>query len=208
MGRPKGGIPWNKGIKGLQPWMNTLGLNRGTPWNKGKSFSQESRRNMSDAHKARFRAGALHPMLGKKHDEATKDKFHLDRTGKPHPHKGVIGDKNPFWKGGITPVHRLVRTMGEYYIWRDRVFERDNHTCLVCGVRGGKLNADHIIPFSFILGVECIRNADDARKCAFLWDIENGRTLCEACHKKSPSTEWRMSFLILRRLKQEHARMI
>ena len=27
---------WNKGLKGLQKWHNTSGLNTGTPWNKGK----------------------------------------------------------------------------------------------------------------------------------------------------------------------------
>lgn len=27
---------WNKGLLGLQPWMNISGLNKGEPWNKGK----------------------------------------------------------------------------------------------------------------------------------------------------------------------------
>ena len=26
----------NKGLKGLQPWMKIIGLNKGEPWNKGK----------------------------------------------------------------------------------------------------------------------------------------------------------------------------
>ena len=38
--RMKGTTAWNKGIKGLQSWMNTTGLNKGEPWNKGVKGEQ------------------------------------------------------------------------------------------------------------------------------------------------------------------------
>lgn len=59
----------------------------------------------------------------------------------------------------------------EYRLWRTSVFERDNYTCQFCGVRGGKLSADHIKPYSLF---------PDLRL-----DINNGRTLCWECHKNT-----------------------
>lgn len=48
MGRPKGQIPWNKGLKRFQ-----IG------WNKGKIFSEESRRKMSESKKRLFKEGRI-----------------------------------------------------------------------------------------------------------------------------------------------------
>lgn len=81
------------------------------------------------------------------------------------------GEKNGNWRGGITPLHRKLRNSEQYKEWRKAVFERDGYTCVWCGQKGGKLNADHIKPF-----------------CAFpelRFDVSNGRTLCIACHEKT-----------------------
>ena len=207
---------WNKGIKGLQPWMNTSGLNNkgGIPWNKGKAFSQESKEKMSEAQKKRFSLGSKHPMLGKKHSNKTKEHWSKIRKGidwrKPETVIKIKeewskrrGEEVHNWKGGVTVVHRTVRTMPEYYKWRTSVFERDGFTCQECKQKGKRINADHIIPFSFILEQEDIKNRYDARACEFLWNIENGRTLCVACHKNSPSTQWRTLAITLNALKQQ-----
>ena len=84
--------------------------------------------------------------------------------------------KNHLWKGGITKTNILIRNGLEYRLWRESVFKRDNHTCVECGERSrvGKrvvLNADHIKPFAIHI---------DSR-----FDINNGRTLCVSCHKKT-----------------------
>lgn len=215
-----GHIPWNKGLKGMKPWMNISGLKTfgKTSWNKGKHFSSESKRKMSISQKARFRDGHKHPMTGRTHSDETKRRWSENRKGKDNRKPETIqrvrmewgrrrGPEVPTWKGGVTKVQRAVRAMDEYVTWRKRVFERDSYTCQKCGLRG-RLNADHIIPFSTILSWEGIQNIDDARSCEFLWDIENGRTLCESCHKASPTTKLRELHLHLFRLKNMYTRPI
>lgn len=73
------------------------------------------------------------------------------------------------WRGGITPINVVIRHSFEYRLWRETVFKRDNYTCVWCGERGGKLNADHIKPFALYPELR--------------FAIDNGRTLCVPCHK-------------------------
>lgn len=79
------------------------------------------------------------------------------------------GDKNPNWKGGITPEKHLPRGLFRYRSWRKAVFERDNYTCQTCGSKEN-LNAHHIKPFK------------DFPELRF--DVSNGLTLCVNCHKE------------------------
>lgn len=74
---------------------------------------------------------------------------------------------------GISPKNEKVRKSLKYKKWRQQVFERDNYTCQFCKNRGGKLNADHIKPFSIYVNER--------------FDLNNGRTLCEECHRKTPT---------------------
>lgn len=96
-----------------------------------------------------------------------------------------FGEKAPNWQGGKTEVARGIRTCAHYAQWRLSVFERDKFTCCSCGVSGGDLNADHIKPFHSILKENNIKSVEQAIECEKLWDVENGRTLCVACHKKT-----------------------
>lgn len=59
----------------------------------------------------------------------------------------------------------------EYILWRTAVFMRDDYTCQSCKVKGGKLEADHIKPYS--------------RFPQLRLAIDNGRTLCVACHRQT-----------------------
>lgn len=81
------------------------------------------------------------------------------------------GEGNPSWKGGITPENKRIRRSKEYMKWREAVFNRDDHTCQACHVRGGVLNADHIKQFAYY---------PESRL-----DVNNGRTLCVDCHSKT-----------------------
>ena len=51
-GFSKGQVPWNKDLKGIQPYMNLEGLKLGRY--KGKKLSIETRERMSESHKKKL----------------------------------------------------------------------------------------------------------------------------------------------------------
>jgi hypothetical protein len=87
--------------------------------------------------------------------------------------KWCKGENSGGWKGGVSKPNKLFRETPEYKEWRKGIFERDDYTCQMCKVRGGKLQADHIERFATNLEKRL--------------DLKNGRTLCENCHKKTPN---------------------
>ena len=161
----KGHIPWNKGKK--------LGLNPAhSKRMKGKKASIKTKEKMSEIHK---RIGTGKWMKGKKGNKGSFKKGNVPwNNGKRHPK--VTGKNCHLWRGGITPVNKKIRNSPEYKLWRKAVFERDNYTCIWCGAKSKKgkkviLNADHIKPF--------------AEYPELRFAIDNGRTLCRECHKKT-----------------------
>lgn len=155
----------------------------------GRLFSKEARLKMAKTR------------LGKKWSEEVKLKMSLASKGKKkspehiknisESHKGhkqsaetiakrvikISGQLSGQWKGGITPINEKIRKSLEYKIWRKAVFERDNFTCIWCGQVGEKLNADHIKSFSQFPEIR--------------FAIDNGRTLCEKCHKTTDNYGWK-----------------
>lgn len=91
---------------------------------------------------------------------------------------------------GLTEIKRIIRSSEPYKKWRISVFIRDKYICQFCGVKSGigckvYLIVDHIIPFSKIVKEEKVENYEDYINCSRLWDISNGRTLCDNCHRKT-----------------------
>jgi len=115
--------------------------------------------------------------LGRKHTLESKLKIGLAGKGRVPWNKGLQmmnmrGENNPNWKGGTYETERKAfEHKIEYKQWRLNVFKRDNYICQICGNRGGKLNADHIK--SYII-YPLLR-----------LDLDNGRTLCISCHRKT-----------------------
>lgn len=111
--------------------------------------------------------------------------------------KGKLkGKNNPHYIDGRTPFSKALRTTSDYEIWRGQVFKRDKYACVNCNFKG-YLEADHIKPFSVIID-EFLKQYDQfspiedketllrlATKYSAFWDLENGRTLCEECHKQT-----------------------
>lgn len=101
--------------------------------------------------------------------EEQKIKVSISRAGK------MTGNSNHSWRGGITPENKKIRNSIEYRLWRGAVFARDNFTCVKCFIRGGKLHADHISPFSISPSLR--------------FAIDNGQTLCVGCHRQKTTKD-------------------
>ena len=113
------------------------------------------------------------------------------RTGRRCPYckaekhsKRMLGSLNYNWKGGVTKFNKELRNFIKTIKWGNEVFKRDNYTCKKCKNRGGKLVAHHIIPLQYIKEYFNINNIEAAKKCEMFYDISNGVTLCEDCHKE------------------------
>lgn len=173
----KGHIPWNKGLKGLKPWMNISGFGKNIDFKKrGQSISKsmlglkrsdEYKKKRSELMKKKwsdseYRKNQIKSQTGKKLSIEHRKKLS----------KIFMGEKSSNWKGGITSINQKIRGSIEYKLWRTAVFERDHYACVWCGDnKGGNLEADHIKPFC------------DYPELRFA--IDNGRTLCKDCHRKT-----------------------
>lgn len=139
-------------------------------------MSAESKKKMSEA---KLKNPSKY-WLGKKRSVEDKKKMSKKRTVRwnlsveTRRKMGVRqkGELNHNWKGGVETADKVIRKSFEYKLWRKSVFERDNYQCIWGGKEhGSKLQADHIKPFC------------DYPELRFA--IDNGRTLCIDCHRKT-----------------------
>lgn len=161
---PKGYVPWNKGKTGVKT--NSVGY----------KHTEKAKESMS---KTRKRLG-IKPPNRKGIPLKNSHKLKISKANKKaysnlelRKKMSLIqkGEKAYWWKGGKTKELLSIRNGLEYRLWREAVYERDNYTCVWCGERGGKLNADHIKAF--------------AHYPELRFAIDNGRTLCVDCHKQT-----------------------
>ena len=154
-------------------------------WNAGKHLSDAIKQKISASHKGMKKPkvslalkGRIPWNKGKKGSQVAWNKG-LNRLIDGRIKKYIrSGENHPNWKGGITTENHKVRNSIEMSVWRKAVFIRDNYTCVECGDRNyegrGKtlvLQADHIKPFSLFPELR--------------FAIDNGRTLCITCHRKT-----------------------
>ena len=93
------------------------------------------------------------------------DKINTPEVNAKKAHKGV---DHPKWIKDRTKVKSRARP--EMTSWKNFVFNRDKFTCNHCQKVGGKLHAHHKAPYSLFPELR--------------WELNNGMTLCESCHKK------------------------
>ena len=150
------------------------------PWTKGRKSTIETREKLRLAN------------TGKRPSEETKKKMSKSRMGKPPWNKGLNGynlpprpdnlkrmkgENNPNWKGGITPINRILRHSIKFKIWRETVFRRDDFTCqnpnckYCCNEIGVELNAHHIRPVYLFPEL--------------IFEVNNGITYCKNFHLKT-----------------------
>lgn len=150
------------------------------PWHKGKVRAGMLGEN-NPSKRPEVRQKLREKMLGRVIPEEWRIKIRETLIGRESPFKGkprlnYRGENAPNWKGGITPVNVKIRSSLENKLWREAVFKRDNWTCVWCGARSKEgmkvvINADHIKPFALFPELR--------------FSVDNGRTLCTPCHKKT-----------------------
>ena len=173
----KGLIPWNKNMKGFRAGSQN-NMWRGGQLKKtclicSKDFLVDPYRNSAktcslDCHKFYVKTEEFRI----RQSEIIRSNINQDLQ---HLHNIVSKFKN------------LLRRCSKYNMWREKVFNRDDFTCQMCGIRGGKICADHIKPFIAIISNNRIESYENAIKCKEMWDVDNGRTLCLPCHYKTPT---------------------
>lgn len=82
------------------------------------------------------------------------------------------GKNSPHYKKELTDEERMLgrHILGKIPIrnWRNSVYEKDNYTCKICNQTGKELNAHHLDGWNW---------CKEKR-----FDVDNGTTLCRACH--------------------------
>ena len=150
------------------------------PSRKGVRLTVEHKQKVSNGMKGKRNS------LGYKHSE---ENIRLRKLNATRPALGKFGKDHPHWKEVKTsPLRHTIRCCFQYRQWRSDVYTRDSYSCVLCGKKGGELNADHFPKlFSEILREYNIKTYDEAISCEELWNINNGRTLCVPCHRNTPS---------------------
>lgn len=141
-----------------QEWKNKIseGQKGRIPWNKNKKGIY------SEEYREKIRKGRAKQVI------TYESRKKLSETHK----KRVKEGKCHLYKGGIYPENLKIRKSLEYKLWREAVFKRDNFTCVWCNNnKSGNLEADHIKPFAYYPELR--------------FAIDNGRTLCKDCHRKT-----------------------
>ena len=126
------------------------------PWRKGLKMSEETKNKIRIGNK------------GKLVSEETRRKNSLRQIGIPKPY--LLREKNPNWKGGVTPINNRIRDSAEAKIWKRKCMERDKFTCQKYKVKGCKLEVHHISNFS--------------SHPRLRFSVKNGVTLSKEAHKE------------------------
>lgn len=80
--------------------------------------------------------------------------------------------KHPMWKGGVTPVNKMIRESLKYKNWRNKVYRRDRWNCQIC--------KKHCEPKNII--AHHLKSFSEFPKSRFI--TKNGVTLCRNCHAR------------------------
>lgn len=160
---------------------------------KGIPRSEETKRKIGETQKVKY-IKENHPNYGKHLSEETRHKIsetlkkqilseeHKQKISKSLKGK-YIGENNWNWKDGESPLRKIIQSKFEYRQWRSDVFTRDNFTCQMCGNKENKVYTHHIKSFNSIIQKYEITTLEQAFNCEELWNLNNGITLCEKCHK-------------------------
>lgn len=105
---------------------------------------------------------------------------HKQNISKAQKQLGLVGEKNPNWKGGLTEINRRARTGWEAREWREKSLEKANFKCQKCGVLHG-----HVCDCCGLKVTLHVHHIHSFAKFPELrYDPENSEVLCPRCHRE------------------------
>jgi hypothetical protein len=175
--------PWNKSIKIIKICLQC-----------NKNFEvracEEYRKFCSKKCADNFRKGKKGTPFTKEH------KRKIGEANKLAPH--LKGKKHPNWKGGITPLICILRTLDEYKEWRMECLKRDYFRCQECFSKE-KLEVHHLKLFRILVTdflqeysqFSIIEDKETLLRLAInykpFWDLDNGIVYCIEYHRIAES---------------------
>lgn len=123
-------------------------------------------KNSRDIERKKYCSHICRGRVNGKNQDMTK-LWEKSNTAEANAKKAHKGEKHPKWIADRSKVKNRARP--EMTQWRNFIFVRDNFTCNHCQQVGGKLQAHHKAPYSLFPKLR--------------WELNNGITLCESCHK-------------------------
>jgi len=155
-----------------RPWQRKTFCNHlcSTNFKKGLVRTETEKIKISQGHKKRgLKYYEIKQEIKRKLISLNLPKRGMGLEGRLKLSKRFKGEGSVTWRGGISKKNHIARHCFEYREWRIAVFKRDKFICQFCNKKGGILHADHLKGFA------------DYPELRF--DVNNGRTLCEKCHK-------------------------
>jgi len=116
----------------------------------GKKLSAEHRKKLSESHMGipkspetieKLRKNASRYWKGRKLPKHVLEIMSISRKG------SWTGDKNPNWKGGVTPENESIRHSNEMKAWKKDCLGRDEYTCQKTGKSTRTMQIHHIHNF-------------------------------------------------------------
>jgi len=149
----KGGIPWNKGKKGVIPSWNKGKKGVIPSWNKGKT-KETDKRIMEASKKVSISVKKLWENPDYQGGNKKGVKFNLSDeqrkqyserlSGEGNPMYGMSGEKSPVWKDGISFLPYPPEFNNKL---RHKIKKRDDFTCQLCGIKQYTYQAIHHIDY-------------------------------------------------------------
>jgi hypothetical protein len=147
---------------------------------KKKTYTPEMYKQICDSRKGRtpWNKGK-HNIYPKEMIQAMRDRY--------------SGSKSRTWKGGVTPLHSLIRKMSEYKKWKITILGRRH--CQKCSEKC--YYAHHIYSFKDLLQdflreysqFSPIEDKETLSRLAItykpFWNLNNGMALCKKCHTEA-----------------------
>lgn len=153
----------------------------------GYRQSEEAKRKISLTHKGKKPTEETRKKLSQNNARYWLGKKRLDMTGEKNWNYGKYGSQHTrYQENKLSSLRKIIRNSEKYRQYKRMVLERDKFTCIMCKRKSVYLELDHYPKgFSELLKQNNIINIDEALNCENLWNINNGRTLCQSCHEKT-----------------------